>query len=946
MAFHPDNRDVYREIKNALPRLVPFVGAGLTQFAYCSWPNALRKLSDKLTDSKNLQRVHDLINSGCYLDAAQLLEDLRTPTNLARDIANLFSTDKLEQKRKQLPKEPIFLLPLLFPEFVLTTNYDETLETVYRESGHPFQSILLPGHPELLNQFIRQGGASGLLKLHGTLSGGLIEYGKIVFTLDQYDRHYGKRSPLTCDLKTCFEDRIILFLGCSLENDRTMELLQAVLQPGRNYYAIINCEKSERDEKTRQLGRKHIRAILYEKDRHEAVRVILEHLLEEYDSNTYDRLPVHVGALASAYIPERFSYKAEIIPFTGRRHELQCLNSFLGDAGTAFRWWAVIGPGGIGKSRLAYEFQKQLPQDWVSYYLTPADYANLTLLAERFPQKTLVIADYVQENAKAIGKWMEQLYEKKRSLPIRVLLVERQTGGTPEDSAWTKQLYADVFHEQNLKYACYQKRFLALQPLPDNDLLEIIENYTAFLQQNICQSGNTLPVTKEILLQKLKSVDPGLCRPLYAMFLTVAYMEGENPEHWNSNDILDYLITREQKRLKLNIQQTLGNSDENLYAACTYLQVVATVLQDSSIEQLQQLCPETWDIIAAKADCFVSPVNMLEQFGLAINDKIPALRPDLVGEYLVCHWLFEHPDKNLRFLSAVWQNPAGTTVFFHRMLHDYYDLFNFSPKRWELILPEDLSLSKRDTLLYASFIANAIKYCNIITECKRQVNLLECLTLDFPDSPMVVPLFAAGLYILSKKQVESDALQTLARLEHLAIKYNGPHNNLNAVLLARALVDFSHKQTEPTVQQIVTRLERLAIEHCHPFITISHAMGLLILSTKQSETNSLQTLAHLECLALKHREIPQISVILAKGLFYLSCIQDNSLDLQQTVTRLERLAAAYSNVSEIAVCFAKSLVNLSYSQDKSLARQAAIRLKCLAIQYPQIPGIAEALSRL
>lgn len=119
MAFHPDNRDVYKEIKNTLPRLVPFVGAGLTQFAYCSWPNALRMLSDKLTDSKNLQRVHDLINSGCYLDAAQLLEDLRTPINLARDIANLFSADKLEQKRKQLPKEPIYLLPLLFPEFVL-----------------------------------------------------------------------------------------------------------------------------------------------------------------------------------------------------------------------------------------------------------------------------------------------------------------------------------------------------------------------------------------------------------------------------------------------------------------------------------------------------------------------------------------------------------------------------------------------------------------------------------------------------------------------------------------------------------------------------------------------------------------------------------------------------------------------------------------------------------
>ena len=45
MAFHPDNEDVYREIKQFLPKLVPFIGAGLTRFAYCLWPKALKTLS-------------------------------------------------------------------------------------------------------------------------------------------------------------------------------------------------------------------------------------------------------------------------------------------------------------------------------------------------------------------------------------------------------------------------------------------------------------------------------------------------------------------------------------------------------------------------------------------------------------------------------------------------------------------------------------------------------------------------------------------------------------------------------------------------------------------------------------------------------------------------------------------------------------------------------------
>ena len=109
---------------------------------------------------------------------------------------------------------------------------------------------------------MRQGGVRGLLKLHGTVTSGLIEYEKVVFTCAQYNRHYGKRSPLARDLRDCFKNRMMFFLGCSLENDRTMGLLQKVIWSGDTYYAIISCASPERDKKIRQLGNKHIRAIL------------------------------------------------------------------------------------------------------------------------------------------------------------------------------------------------------------------------------------------------------------------------------------------------------------------------------------------------------------------------------------------------------------------------------------------------------------------------------------------------------------------------------------------------------------------------------------------------------------------------------------------------------------------------------------------------------------
>lgn len=944
MAFHPDNEDVYREIKQLLPKLVPFIGAGLTSFAYYPWPDALETLSQKLTDSTSAQKVTDLINSKDLLSAAQLLEDFRTPANLARDLAGLFSADKLEQVRGQLPNEPISLLPYLFPELVLTTNFDETLETVYRESVHPFQTVFLPGHPELLRQLMRQGDVCGLFKLHGTVTDKLIEYEKVVFTRAQYDQHYGKRSPLTRELKACFKNRIMFFLGCSLENDRTMDLLQDVIQPGDTYYTIINCAISERDEKIRLLGSKHIRAILYEEGRHEAVRVILEHLLEETDPEAYHGLPVHVGALKSNDPTERFSYKAEIVPFAGRENELNVLNAFLGDAHIAFRWWAITGPGGSGKSRLAYEFQKQLPPDWAVHYMDSSDYADLSALTAKLTQKTLLIADYVQENAKAIGKWMEQLNERNRSLPIRVLLVERESNMNEIGSGWAKQLYTDVRHEQKLKNACYQGNFLTLKPLSDNDLLDIIENYALAPKQNDGHTNRMLPdAIKQMLLRKLKSIDPVLCRPLYALFLTDAYVAGNNPEQWDRNDVLDYITTRERDRLRFNIKHTLGKPDEKLYAACLYLYSMATVLQDASLDELQVLCPDTWDSIHRKAECFVSPEDMLEQIGLVVDGTVFALRPDLIGEYFVYTWLHNHPIEAQEFLYTAWIRPAPTFMFFSRVSNDYDYLLNKDPKYWKLIFPNVIPKLENAILFYAMLLVNTIHYCNIAEVHEQQINLLEKLASGCSMNSDVAFMLANGLVNLSNKQDEQGTRNTVARLEILAVEY--PDVPDIAIAFAKGLANLSNKQDGQSLQDTTARLERLADEHSDvSAIAICFANSLFNLSIKQDEQGVRDTIAHLERLANEHPDVPAIANYFANGLVNLSSKQDEQ-GARDTLARLERLTNEYPGVTDIIIEFAKGLVNLTSKQDEQEARDTLAHLERLVMEHPNVPDIVIAFAR-
>ena len=278
MGYHPDNAIVYEEIKKSIYQLVPFIGAGLTCFAYGTWAKSLEALANKITDANRFQ-VEALIREGAYFDAAQLLEDLRGASNLARDIAHLFSDERIKDKIETLDKEAISLLPALFRNLVITTNFDQTLEYVYQNKKNPFKAVILPEQPELLSLALWGTGTAMLFKIHGSVNGDYVDYSRIIFTRRQYEKNYGGSSPLKKALKKSLHNKAMLFLGCSLRQDTTLRFLQEITEPGEYHYAIVSCTREERDSRIREIN--PIRAILYEENRHEAVQIILKKMLED-----------------------------------------------------------------------------------------------------------------------------------------------------------------------------------------------------------------------------------------------------------------------------------------------------------------------------------------------------------------------------------------------------------------------------------------------------------------------------------------------------------------------------------------------------------------------------------------------------------------------------------------------------------------------------------------
>lgn len=150
MKFHPENPCVYEEIKRNAFILVPFIGVGLTAFAYDSWNDILKQLRDFLISKKAKERFNQLLRDNDYLEAAEFLEKELGSYNFQHDLMHLFSQEKFTEKKEELQMQVIWLLPDLFQNLVITTNFDVVLEYVYQERGLAFKPPLRPGDDDFL----------------------------------------------------------------------------------------------------------------------------------------------------------------------------------------------------------------------------------------------------------------------------------------------------------------------------------------------------------------------------------------------------------------------------------------------------------------------------------------------------------------------------------------------------------------------------------------------------------------------------------------------------------------------------------------------------------------------------------------------------------------------------------------------------------------------------
>jgi len=254
---------------------IPFVGSGMSApTGMPTWAKFLREAC-KRTNGFKVAELDACLLAGNYEEAASRIFGAMP--------LQLFN-ERFESNFTVKPSQPIDgavrLRPFLFESIVITTNFDSILEEVYTACDKTFQDIL---HGKAVGDFRKKNvvGSRCLLKLHGNYNA---TYGRVLLK-DEYDEFYHPASSGREEISLIFRRGGMVFLGCSLWQDRTMALLKEVADSDKNmprHYAFLQRPKPKKIvEREHFLTERNIFPIWYDGDHSTDVEALLVGLMED-----------------------------------------------------------------------------------------------------------------------------------------------------------------------------------------------------------------------------------------------------------------------------------------------------------------------------------------------------------------------------------------------------------------------------------------------------------------------------------------------------------------------------------------------------------------------------------------------------------------------------------------------------------------------------------------
>lgn len=252
--------------------VVPFVGAGISASGgFSSWKDHLRRQGK--TANIPAERIEALLASGAYETVLEEIEADLGREVFANEIRDEFS------HIGTIP-EVVWRISELFADTVITTNYDRLLEQSF-ETGEAGRVQVINGLNALEQPDPKK---ITVIKLHGDIQNPK----RCILSKNQYDEAYGNGSlamhkPIPKLLAYHYKNSSLLFLGCSLSNDRTVQVFRKIREgmgeeeETKQHFSIEQAPENleEIAQRNAELAKLGITPIWFEKERYELVENIL-----------------------------------------------------------------------------------------------------------------------------------------------------------------------------------------------------------------------------------------------------------------------------------------------------------------------------------------------------------------------------------------------------------------------------------------------------------------------------------------------------------------------------------------------------------------------------------------------------------------------------------------------------------------------------------------------
>jgi hypothetical protein len=271
------NSKRYTDLKKAVEKLqvVPVVGSGMSvPTGLPTWSDLLRRIRKFTTIT--VAELEALLTDSAFEEAADLLASGTNPNLLNERVEHDLRVDDPEQI-----SGGVRLLPAVFSNLVLTTNLDDVLEQYYGrcEGGfdHALAGVELARYRQIKNPKERF-----LLKLHGDCR----RAESRVLLKAEYEAAYAPGGLIREELTLLYRSHHLLFLGCSLGKDRTIDLVAEVAGADKNmpkHYAFLAEPETDDKRVTREnfLTKCGIYPIWYNGSHDECNTALLAGLLDK-----------------------------------------------------------------------------------------------------------------------------------------------------------------------------------------------------------------------------------------------------------------------------------------------------------------------------------------------------------------------------------------------------------------------------------------------------------------------------------------------------------------------------------------------------------------------------------------------------------------------------------------------------------------------------------------